>query len=90
MDKDYRISFDIMGQLRRYEHLSSGNLAVCALCFRLALIDNMFANDKPFIIMDDPFLTLDSEHFDKTKALMQKLSADKQMIYFCCHESRII
>lgn len=90
MDKDYRISFDIKGQLRRYEHLSSGNLAVCALCFRLALIDNMFANDKPFIIMDDPFLTLDSEHFNKTKTLMQKLSADKQMIYFCCHESRII
>ena len=90
MDKDYRISFDIMGQLRRYEHLSSGNLAICALCFRLALIDNMFDSDKPFIIMDDPFITLDSMHFDKTKALMQRLSADKQMIYFCCHESRMI
>ena len=88
MDKDYRISFDIQGQLRRYEHLSSGNLAVCALCFRLALIDSMFESDKPFIIMDDPFIALDSVHFDKTKALMQKLSADKQMIYFCCHDSR--
>ena len=88
MDKDYRISFDIQGQLSRYEHLSSGNLAVCALCFRLALIDSMFESDKPFIIMDDPFIALDSVHFDKTKALMQKLSADKQMIYFCCHDSR--
>ncbi len=90
MDKDYKVSFDIRGKLRSYMHLSSGNLAVCALCFRLALIDNMFEGDLPFIIMDDPFLALDRTHFEKTKTLLEKLAENKQMIYFCCHESRKI
>lgn len=90
MDKDYKISFDIAGKLRRYEHLSSGNLAVCALCFRLALLDNMFDTELPFIILDDPFVMLDKEHFEKTKQLFKRLSENKQIIYFCCHESRMI
>lgn len=88
MDKDYRISYDIDGALRSYEHLSDGNMSLCALCFRLAMIDSMFEGEQPFIIMDDPFVYLDSEHFYKTKELMKKLSDDKQIIYFCCHESR--
>lgn len=90
MDKDYSISFEIQGKLRSSKHLSDGNLSVCALCFRLAMIDSMFEGEMPFIIMDDPFVFLDSEHFSKTKELMNELSADKQIIYFCCHESRKI
>ena len=90
MDKDYKISFDREGSLRSFEHLSSGNLAICALCFRLALLDNMFNEEVPFVIMDDPFVNLDSNHLDKTKELVKKLSLDKQIIYFTCHESRNI
>lgn len=88
MDKDYSVKYDIMGELRSYLHLSSGNLSICALCFRLAMIDSMFETEHPFIIMDDPFVYLDSEHFNKTKELIQKLGKDKQIVYFCCHESR--
>lgn len=90
MDKNYRVSFDRDGELRSCEHLSSGNLTICALCFRLALLDNMFETDKPFILMDDPFMNLDANHFKKTKDLISMLSKDKQIIYFCCHNSRLI
>ncbi len=88
MDKDYKISFEREGEYRTYEHLSNGNLTLCALCFRLAILDNMFEDEFPFILMDDPFVHLDSEHFDKTKKLIEELSKDKQIIYFCCHKSR--
>ena len=88
MDKDYSVKYDIMGELRSYLHLSSGNLSICALCFRLAMIDSMFETEQPFIILDDPFVYLDSEHFNKTKELIQKLGKDKQIVYFCCHDSR--
>ncbi|MBQ9448625.1 MAG: AAA family ATPase [Acholeplasmatales bacterium] len=90
MDKDYKISFDREGALRSFEHLSSGTLSICALCFRLAIVDNMFDTEKPFIIMDDPFVFLDENHFNKTKELVNELSKDKQIIYFSCHKSRII
>ena len=88
MNKDFRISFEREGALRSYEHLSGGNLAVCALCFRLALLDNMFGSQQPILIMDDPFVSLDSEHLKKTGELLEELSKNRQILYFCCHESR--
>ena len=90
MDKDYHIYFERNGMLRNSNHLSSGNLAICALCFRLALFDNMFTEEEPFIIMDDPFVMLDQNHFDKTKLVIESLAKNKQIIYFTCHESRKI
>jgi len=90
MNQDYKISFEIDGIARSSEHLSSGNLAICSLCFRLAILDNMFEQEKPFLILDDPFVNLDENHFNKTKDLLKELAKDKQIIYFCCHESRMI
>ena len=90
MDKDFRVSYDRFGELRSYEHLSDGNLSVCALCFRLAIMDNMFDDELPFIIMDDPFVHLDEKNFASTAKLLKDLCVNKQIIYFCCHESRNI
>ena len=90
MDKDFRISFERGGENRSDKHLSAGQRAICMLCFRLALIDNMYEGEKPFIIMDDPFVALDSEHMKSAAELMKLLSADKQIIYFCCHDSRAV
>ena len=88
MDSNYRVSFDREGALRSFEHLSSGYLAICALCFRLALIDNIFNGELPFIILDDPFVNLDAKKLVKAIDLINSLSENKQIIYFCCHESR--
>ena len=90
MDRDFKVMFDHEGILRKSDHLSSGILTICALCFRLALLDNMFEKDDIFIIMDDPFITLDEEHFVKAKSLVEQLTKDKQILYFTCHQSRKI
>ena len=90
MDKNFKITFDREGALRKSDHLSSGLLAICALCFRLALLDNMFEGEDIFVILDDPFLTLDAEHLEKAKNLVSELSKNKQILYFTCHESRRI
>ena len=90
MDKNFKITFDREGALRKSDHLSSGTLAICALCFRLALLDNMFENEELFIIMDDPFMSLDEEHFEKAKTLVKELSKNKQIMYLTCHRSREI
>ena len=90
MDREYHIMFEKNGEYRSEKHLSAGQLCMCALCFRLALTDNMFKGEKPFVIMDDPFADLDREHMQKAAELVKKLAADRQIIYFCCHDSRII
>jgi len=70
--------------------LSTGQRAVWALCLRLAFIDELFKNDAPFIILDDPFVALDAENMTGVSKLLSKLSENRQIIYFTCHESRFI
>ena len=88
MDKDFRIYFESGGEIRDDKHLSSGQRCILSLCFRLSLIENAFGGEKPFIIMDDPFVNLDKEHIEKTLEFLKSVSKDEQIIYFCCHESR--
>jgi uncharacterized protein YhaN len=68
--------------------LSAGERSICALCFRLALLDNMYTLEQPFVVMDDPFVHLDETHLKRTAALLTELSKTRQILYFCCHESR--
>lgn len=90
MDSDYNLSVIHNGKEKDYRHLSSGQLSLCALCYRLAIIDNIFKEDKPFIIMDDIFVNLDENNLIKAIELLKKLSNQRQIIYFTCHESRNI
>ncbi len=87
-DKDFKVKFERGGELRSDSHLSAGQKSLCTLCLRLALIDNMYKNEKPFIIMDDPFVHLDGVHLERAMKLLKELAKNKQIIYFCCHESR--
>ena len=88
MSKDFEIRFEKNGKERSEKHLSTGQRSICALCFRLALIWNMYSEEKPFLIMDDPFVSLDEKHFLKVKSVLTELSKGMQIIYFTCHESR--
>lgn len=90
MDSDYNLSVIHNGKEKDYRHLSSGQLSLCALCYRLAIIDNIFKEDKPFIILDDIFINLDKNNLIKASKLLKQLSNQRQIIYFTCHESRNI
>ena len=89
-DKDFKVRFERAGEDRSDAHLSAGQRSLCALCLRLALIDNMYRDEKPFIIMDDPFVHLDNDHMGRAEKLLKELARDRQIIYFCCHKSRKI
>ncbi len=90
MTSNLEISYERNGEERSEKHLSAGQRSICAFCFRIALIDNMYAEEKPFLILDDPFLNLDRKHMDKVKEMLKNLSTEMQLIYFTCHESRAI
>ncbi len=88
MTKDFELRFERNGKDRSEKHLSGGQRTICALCFRLALIRRMYRGQFPFLIMDDPFTSLDGGHMEKVRSLLKELSKDMQMVYFTCHESR--
>lgn len=88
LDGDLRITFDGGGIPRGDDFLSSGQRAVSALCFRLALCDCIFGGEKPFVILDDPFAYLDERRIAACVRVLEALAADRQIIYFTCHPSR--
>ncbi|HPV69943.1 MAG TPA: AAA family ATPase [Bacilli bacterium] len=90
MGRGFNILLNIGGELKSDQHLSAGQKAICALCFRLAMLDNIFNDETPFTIMDDPFVSLDKNNIRAVAALMKEISSSKQIIYFSCHESRKI
>lgn len=90
MGRDFNITLNVNGETKSDGHLSSGQRSVCALCFRLALLDNIYNDNVPFIIMDDPFVMLDDENIRASINLIKELSKKEQVIYFSCHESRKI
>ena len=90
MTRDFQIRFERNGEQRCDKHLSSGQRSLCALCFRLALLEKMYADKKPFLIFDDPFTGLDEAHLKKVKTLLNELAIDTQIVYFTCHESRTL
>lgn len=57
---------------------------------RLALIDCLYPQEKPFIILDDPFVNFDDEKLELCKALIRTISKQYQIVYFACHKSREI
>lgn len=88
MSGDFEVTFDVNGKQRSEKHLSAGQRSICALCFRLALVENMYGGEIPFLVMDDPFLTMDENHLSRVRGLMQELAKRTQILYFTCHESR--
>ncbi|MBO5884181.1 MAG: hypothetical protein J6Q51_00115 [Clostridia bacterium] len=88
LDTDFNILFEEYGKLREVNYYSKGYKNTIDLCMRLALIDALFENQKPFIVLDDPFVNMDESKVENAKQFLQELSKTYQLIYFSCHNSR--
>ena len=88
LDTDFNILFEEYGKLREVNFYSKGYKNTIDLCMRLALIDALFENQKPFIVLDDPFVNMDESKVENAKQFLQELSKTYQLIYFSCHNSR--
>lgn len=85
---NFEVTFDMNGRQRSEKHLSAGQRSICALCFRLALIENMYGGEIPFLVMDDPFLAMDETHLLRVRDVLQEVARKTQILYFTCHSSR--
>lgn len=89
INADLGISFNEIGGQKSLDWYSQGEQAVISICLRLALADALFDDELPFLIFDDPFTELDENKLKNALTVLSKLSKDRQIIYFTCHESRI-
>ena len=76
------------GEARNTELLSAGYRNLVELARRMAFIDAMYKEEKPFILLDDPFINLDPPKVEGGMRFLEAIARDHQVIYFTCHDSR--
>ena len=88
MDANTNLTALEEGKQREIEALSSGFRDLVGICLRTALAEAMFQEEKPFLIMDDPFTNLDDEKLQRGKAFLKKLAEEHQIIFLTCSKVR--
>lgn len=82
IDANSNLTVDEKGMQRDIRFLSKGLGDLTGLCMRMALIDVMYPGEKPFIIMDDPFVNLDDAKRELAKKFIRIVSGEYQIIFF--------
>ena len=90
IENDLSITLDSYGKLHPMGHLSTGQSDLMLLCMRFALVDALFQDARPFLILDDPFINLDDRSARVAMELLRTMSKDTQILYLVCHSSRTI
>lgn len=88
LDAAFQVGIDEGGAMCEMDYYSQGYKDVIQLCQRLALTEALFQKEKPFIILDDPFVNLDDEMLGRAKHALEILSENMQVIYFTCSWTR--
>lgn len=88
IDANTTITVDELGKQRDMNTLSSGYRDLVGICLRIALVDAMYQEEEPPLIMDDPFTNLDDQKVNAGLGFVEKLAEKYQIIYFTCSASR--
>lgn len=88
MDTDMTLLVMDEGRERETDYMSDGIKSLMGLALRFALCDAIFKNEKPFILLDDPFTDLDDDNLLRAKRLVKDMAKDYQVIYLSCSKVR--
>ncbi len=88
LDTELNVGVVEAGEKHSSASYSAGIRDILALALRFSLIESLFENEKPLVILDDPFVNLDEERIREAKKALEILSEEYQILYFICHESR--
>lgn len=88
IDANINITRDEEGKQREANTLSSGYKDLIGICLRVALVDAMYKEECPILIMDDPFTNLDDKKIKQAKKFLEYVAQKYQVIYFTCSDAR--
>lgn len=88
VDIKLSIKYDEDGVKREVGYLSTGLRETMELCTRFALVEAIFEKERPFVVLDDPFVNMDEKSLKGAKRVLVEISKQYQLLYFTCHPSR--
>lgn len=90
MDTSFAVMKNEGGSYKPVEAYSRGYKDLYAIAARFAIIDSLYTQESPFVILDDPFAYFDGEKLSNALSLIKALSEKKQIIYLTCSSERCI
>lgn len=90
LDADLHLTLREAGLQREITFFSAGRQDLIGFCMRLALVKVMYGQEKPFILLDDPFANWDQDSIEKGLQFLREISREYQILYFTCHPSRAL
>ncbi len=90
VDNDLHLSIGEQGKQRAVGSFSTGTAEGIMLCMRMALVEALFKQERPFIMLDDPFINLDDKHTARSLDMIKNLAKEYQVIYLVCNSSRLL
>jgi len=89
IDANTVITKEEKGRQRSTQALSLGYQDLVGFCMRLAMTDAMYEEEKPVLILDDPFVNLDDSKMDGAVRLLKNVASEYQIMYLTCRENRL-
>ena len=89
VDTNLNVKIEVNGSQKEIKMFSAGYKDLIYICMRFSLVDALFKQELPFVILDDPFVNLDESKTIKALEIMKDFAEKYQVIYFSCNSSRI-
>ena len=89
VDTNLNVKIEVNGSQKEIKNFSAGYKDLIYICMRFSLIDALYNDELPFVVLDDPFVNLDESKTSKALEIMNEFSKKYQVIYFSCNSSRI-
>lgn len=86
LDVSLQMKVQELGAYRSLETQSTGQQELLYFAERLAVLDVLYKEEQPLLILDDPFTNLDPGRQKRAMELLQRISQKRQMVYLTCHE----
>ncbi len=90
MDANTELTVSEEGIQHSVKFLSSGYKDLIGVCMRLAIVDAMYRDEKPTLILDDPFVNLDENNLEGGMRLLREVSKEYRIIMFTCRDNHIL
>lgn len=87
-DIDLNVRVSAYGEERELGYFSTGYKDLLGLSMRFALVDALFSEERPVLVLDDPFVNLDEEKLLRAMAFLKQTAGEYQILYLVCHNSR--
>ncbi len=90
IDPTFTVRLRQGGKTHAVESYSRGWQDLIRFALHLSLSEALYPDgEKPFLLLDDPFVNLDERHLSAAMHLIELLSKDRQIVYMVCHKDRM-